>query len=153
MFVLLDRTLHTISLNLLLQFAQGRFGFDANVQQSDLETALLGVPTNELQEQILDWYNSAKANVDSLIFGYVAKLQLSADDVAKSPIPAIAVDLMRYELCNNDADEGYLKRRDFAMRQLEKIEKGTIQVKAPSPSFSPGMKTAKPTSHFNWDGY
>ncbi|OHU85523.1 MULTISPECIES: phage protein Gp36 family protein [Pseudoalteromonas] len=154
MFVSTSHTINTIGMHLLVQFAQGRFNSDSYATEEDLTTALLQSPTTELQQQIYDWFSTAKTNVDALIFGYVAKFSLSMDDIEQSLLPGLAADLMRYELCTNDADEGISKRRDNAIKQLEKIDKGVIQLKSSTPKLSSKtIKTIKPASQFNWSGY
>ena len=152
MFVNKSHVISSIGLNLLVQFAAGRF--DAfELQGSDINNALLNTPEDELQQQILDWFMTAERNVNSVITGYVAKYELTKVEVESSPLPSIAADLMRYELSNNDADEGFLARKREAMKQLEKIQGGTIAVKHFSSVQTSSMKTIKAGSSFNWDSY
>lgn len=152
MFVNKSHVISSIGLNLLVQFASGRF--DAyELQASDINNALLNTPEGELQQQILDWFVTAERNVNSVITGYVAKYELTKVEIDNSPLPSIAADLMRYELSNNDADEGFLARKRSAMKQLEKIQSGTIAVKHLSPTRTNSMKTIKAGSSFDWDGY
>ncbi|MBQ4864385.1 DUF1320 family protein [Pseudoalteromonas sp. MMG013] len=157
MYVSTQHTVNTIGLHSLLLFAQAQFnpGFshDVELTSDDIAQALLNAPETELQQQIYDWFDTAKTNVDALIFGYVARFSLSVDETEKSVLPGLAADLMRYELCTNDGDESIVKRRDDAIKTLDKIDKGVIQLKAPTAKSSTTIKTAKPISQFNWERY
>lgn len=146
--------INNIGMNVLLQFVSGKsFDVAQRPTKEDVEQALLVSPDNELQQQIHDWYLGAERNVTALINGYVARFRLEQHEIDNSVLPAIATDLMRYELCTNPNDEQINKRRETAMKQLDKIEKGTIQLTQTKHVQRTGMRTKRPHSQFNWDGY
>ncbi|MCF2855921.1 DUF1320 family protein [Pseudoalteromonas sp. SMS1] len=156
MFVNAQHTVSTIGLSRLLEFANGTFAIAYDAQQiteDDLNKALLATPETDLQTTLLNWFNTASTNVNNTIMGYVAKLELTQAEVDASPLLGIAADLMRYELCNNDTDEGLMTRRKNAMLELGKIEAGTIQIKAPSPMASGPIQTKPLASNFDWQRY
>ncbi|KZW99458.1 hypothetical protein JL49_17025 [Pseudoalteromonas luteoviolacea] len=156
MFVNTQHTVNTLGVNRLVDYANGRFsiGFDAqNITDNDIKTALLETPETDIQTTLLNWFETASTNVNNTIMGYVAKLELTQAEVDASPLQGIAADLMRYELCNNDADEGLMTRRKNAMLELGKIEAGTIQIKAPSPMASGPIQTKPLASNFDWQRY
>ncbi|KZN30065.1 hypothetical protein N480_03725 [Pseudoalteromonas luteoviolacea S2607] len=156
MFVNAQHTISTIGLSRLLEFANGTFALAYDAQQiteDDLNKALLATPETDIQTTLLNWFNTASTNVNNTIMGYVAKLELTQAEVDASPLLGIAADLMRYELCNNDADEGLMTRRKNAMLELGKIESGTIQIKAPSPMASGPIQTKPLASNFDWQRY
>ncbi|OCQ21933.1 hypothetical protein A7985_08985 [Pseudoalteromonas luteoviolacea] len=156
MFVNAQHTVSTIGLSRLLEFANGTFALAYDAQQiteNDLNKALLATPETDIQTTLLNWFNTASTNVNNTIMGYVAKLELTQAEVDASPLLGIAADLMRYELCNNDADEGLMTRRKNAMLELGNIEAGTIQIKAPSPLASGPIQTKLLASNFDWQRY
>lgn len=154
MFITPEALISKIGVNTLLQFASGKVAdVGTYPAKDDLETALLAAPVSELQQQIYDWYQGAEQSVTALITGYVSRFELSQAEIDNSVLPSIAAELMRYELCNNAADEDILKRRDFAMKQLDKIDKGAIQIKEDKPTKRTGMRTRAAGSQFKWNGY
>ena len=154
MFITPQALINNIGINVLLQFASGKFSdVGSYPTKDDVETALLGAPGTELQQQINAWYVSSDKNVSALITGYVARFSLSQSDIDNSVLPGVAADLMRYELCTNSADENIKSRRDFAMKQLDKIDKGVIQIKEDVEVARTGMRTKVAASRFSWDGY
>ncbi|MBQ4879643.1 DUF1320 family protein [Pseudoalteromonas luteoviolacea] len=156
MFVNTQHTVNTLGVNRLVDYANGRFsiGFDAqDITDNDIKTALLATPETDIQTTVFNWFETASTNVNNTIAGYVAKLELTQAEVDASLLLGISADLMRYELCNNDADEGLMVRRKNAMQELGKIEAGTIQIKAPSPVASGPIQTKTPSSSFDWARY
>ncbi|MBQ4814258.1 DUF1320 family protein [Pseudoalteromonas luteoviolacea] len=156
MFVNAQHTINTLSVKLLVEYANGRFSLVYGSQEitaEDIENALLATPETDIQTTVLNWFDTASTNVNNTIMGYVAKLELTQAEVDASPLLGIAADLMRYELCNNDADEGLMLRRKNAMLELGKIEAGTIQIKAPSPMASGPIQTKPLASNFDWQRY
>ncbi|MBQ4840060.1 phage protein Gp36 family protein [Pseudoalteromonas luteoviolacea] len=156
MFVNTQHTVNTLGVNRLVDYANGRFsiGFDAqDITDNDIKTALFATPETDIQTTVFNWFETASTNVNNTISGYVAKYELTQAEVDASPLLGIAADLMRYELCNNDADEGLMTRRKNAMQELSKIEAGTIQIKAPSPVASGPIQTKPVSSNFDWARY
>lgn len=154
MFATPTHVINKIGMNVLLQFVSGK-SFDSTVRptKEDVEQALLQNPDTEFQEQIYDWYASGEKSVTALITGYVSRFSLTDSEIEASVLPSIAVDLMRYELCTNPNDEQINKRRETAMKQLDKIEKGVIQI-APSKHVQrTGMQTKRVASQFDWNRY
>ena len=154
MFISPQNVANKIGMNVLLQFVVGKL-FDASPRptKEDVEQALFVSPSTELQQQIFDWYVSAQQSTNALIAGYVSRFELSQQDIDASVLPAIACDLMRYELCTNANDENIIKRRENAMRQLDKIDKGVIALTAHQAVSRTGINTMRPVSSFNWNGY
>jgi phage gp36-like protein len=154
MFISPQDIINKIGMNVLLQFVSGK-SFDVTTRptKDDVEQALLVSPDNELQQQIHDWYVSSDKSVTALITGYVSRFSLTQAEIDASVLPSIATDLMRYELCTNPNDEQINKRREVAMKQLDKIEKGVIRLTQDKHVARTGMRTTKPRSQFNWDGY
>jgi len=154
MFISPQDIINKIGMNVLLQFVSGK-SFDSTTRptKDDLEQALLVSPGTELQQQIHDWYESSQKSVTALITGYVSRFSLTQSEIDASVLPAVATDLMRYELCTNPNDEQINKRREVAMKQLDKIEKGVIRLTADKSVARTGMRTTKPRSQFNWEAY
>ncbi|KID56853.1 hypothetical protein JF50_13225 [Pseudoalteromonas luteoviolacea] len=156
MFVNTQHTVNTLGVNQLVEYANGRFSLAYGSQEitaEDIENALLATPETDIQTTLLNWFETASTNVNNTIAGYVAKLELTQAEIDTSPLLGIAADLMRYELCNNDADEGLMVRRKNAMQELGKIEAGTIQIKTPSPVASGPIQTKPVSSNFDWARY
>ncbi|MEK0158272.1 phage protein Gp36 family protein [Pseudoalteromonas piscicida] len=151
MFVSATHIISLLGMSTLLQFASGRIepDYDNRLTADDINAALLGEPVGENQMQIASWFNAAAANVNAVIMGYVAKFELTELQINSSPLPSIATDLMWYELSNNPGDE-LLARKKAALQMLDKINAGTIQIKKPLPKSHGTMRTAKPTSNFDW---
>lgn len=154
MFISPQELINNIGMNVLLQFVSGK-NFDTTQRPSkdDIEQALLVNPESELQQQIHAWYAAANKNVSALMTGYVGRFSLTQAQINESVLPGIAADLMRFELCTNPNDEHLAKRRDVAMKLLDKIDKGVIQLVENKPVSRGAITTRKPKSEFNWAGY
>ena len=154
MFVSATHIMSLIGMSALLQFASGRIepDYDNRLTADDIHAALVGEPVGENQTHISDWFNAAAANVNAVIMGYVAKFELTEQQVEASPLQSIATDLMWYELSNNPGDE-LLARKSAALKMLDKINAGTIQIQKPMPKSHGTMRTAKPRSHFDWSRF
>ncbi len=153
MFASTTQVINKLGLNLLLQFISGKFGdvgdYDNQPQAIDIQTALLNEPITELQQQINAWYRESDKTVNALITGYVARFSLTQAEIDASVLPGIYIDLMQYELCINNADEDISDKRNFAIRQLDKVSKGVIQIKISTHTQSTtSMRTKKINSRF-----
>ncbi|PAJ72038.1 hypothetical protein CJF42_23400 [Pseudoalteromonas sp. NBT06-2] len=154
MFASAAQVINKIGINLLLQFVSGKFGdvadYDNQPQAIDIQTALQNTPQTQLQQQISDWYHESDKTVTALITGYVARFSLTQADITASVLPGIYIDLMQYELCINTADEDISDKRNFAIRQLDKVSKGVIQIKTNTHTQSTtAMRTRKVMSSFD----
>ena len=153
MFVTAEQVVKKIGVNVLVQFAAAKFAGVGSVPTADdLTAAFQGTASTELQRQIADWYQECVQSVTALISGYVSRYQLSPTEISQSVLPGIAIDLLHYELSANPS-ESVEKRRDTALRRLDKVDKGVIQVKEDKPTARTGMRTRAVGSQFNWRGY
>ena len=154
MFISAKQLIDNIGMNVLLQFVSGK-SFDTTQRptKDDIEQALLVSPDTELQLQIHAWYEAANKNVSALITGYVGRYSVSQEQIKDSVLSGIAADLMRFELCVNPNDEHIAKRRDTAIKMLDKIEKGVIQLADNKPVSRAAISTRRAPSEFNWEGY
>ncbi|MEC8325911.1 MAG: phage protein Gp36 family protein [Pseudomonadota bacterium] len=147
---LIDKT----GINVLVQFANGKFGSPGTrITDEDVIAALEGNPITELQQQINAWYTQGFKNVNAIIIGYTAKLKLSQDEIESSVLPGIAIDLLTYELAPNSSDEDNQTKKKDALALLEKVSKGLIQIKDDAPVVRAGMRTKAAGTQFNWAGY
>ncbi|WP_105198967.1 phage protein Gp36 family protein [Pseudoalteromonas sp. T1lg10] len=155
MFVTTQYVIDKIGVNVLLQFASGKFAEAGSYPTSDdVTTALLGVPATELQQQILAWYQSAEKNVTAIVSGFLPNADISQEQIDNSVLPGIACDLLYFELAVNPGDDNIKARKTSAMALLEKVSKGLIQIKEDAPAAArTGMRTKAAGTSFNWGGY
>ncbi|SFD55069.1 phage protein Gp36 family protein [Pseudoalteromonas denitrificans] len=158
MFASPQQVINKIGINVLLQFVSGKFGevgdYENTPKVEDVELALLNSPASALQEQINAWYLESDKAVSALITGYVARFNLTQAEIDVSVLPGVYIDLMTYELCINAESEDISDKRNFAMRQLDKVSKGVIQIKNPSTvSSTTSMRTKKVYSSFNLESF
>ena len=155
MFTTTQTVIDKIGINVLLQFVSAKFAEPgAYPTRDDVETALLGEPETELQQQIAAWYSEAQKDVNATITGFVARFKLTQDDINTSVLPGIAIDLMHCELATNIADEHLKELNKKAMALLDKVSKGVIQIKEDAPAGSrTGMRTKAAGSQFDWNRY
>ncbi|WP_199525386.1 phage protein Gp36 family protein [Pseudoalteromonas sp. bablab_jr011] len=155
MFTTTQTVIDKIGINVLLQFVSAKFAEPgAYPTRDDVETALLGEPETELQQQIAAWYSEVQKDVNATITGFVARFKLTQDDINTSVLPGIAIDLMHCELATNIADEHLKELNKKAMALLDKVSKGVIQIKEDAPAGSrTGMRTKSAGSQFDWDRY